>query len=75
MKKIPLSLFTFCRVELSAQIGASCLRWCFGKRAADRHAFIPILQELFFGRLNSLKSICRGSLVIVKYNVLGRLNK
>ena len=75
MKKIPLSSFTFCRVKLSARIGASCPRWCFGRRAVNRHAFIPILQELFFGTLNSLKSICRGSLVIVKYNVLGRLNK
>lgn len=75
MKKIPLYSFTFCRVEFSARIGASCLRWCFGRRATNRHAFIPILRELFFGRLNNLKSICRGSLVIVKYNVLGRLNK
>lgn len=75
MKKIPLSSFTFCRVELSARIGASCLRWCFGKRAADRHAFIPILRELFLSRFNCQKSICRGSLVIVKYNVLERSNK
>ncbi len=78
MKKIPVPSFTFCREEHHIFIGDSYLRWCFGRRAANRHAFIPILQELFIGRLNSQKSICwelETSLLMVKYNIQGWSNK
>jgi hypothetical protein len=61
MKKI----LTFYRIGSLACVSVSI----------DRHIFIPTLQELFIGRLNSQKSICRESLVIVKYNVLERSNK
>lgn len=64
MKKI----FTFCCVDFPVCISAS----------SNRHTFIPTLQELFIGRLNSQKSICcelETSSLVMKYNIQGWSNK
>ncbi|MEE8437820.1 MAG: hypothetical protein V3S22_05720 [Candidatus Neomarinimicrobiota bacterium] len=45
MKKIPVPSLIFCRGETPARVGA----------AADGHAFILALQELFMGGVNSQK--------------------
>jgi hypothetical protein len=64
MKKI----LTFCRIDSLACVSVSI----------DRHTFIPTLQELFIGRLNSQKSICcelETSSLVMKYNIQGWSNK